>query len=330
MGQPARVAKVDSLEFTAEDIEKLIGKMEPKLRAGFIAAIVRAKEQNTLDEISDLIQAGRLQQAIDAAATAGARALADAANTVLVQSGQALASALTEAFGITVSFDQVNWRAVRRMQEAQLRMVRQFTEGQRHATREAIVDGIRRGLNPRDQARAFRDSMGLTEKQERAVHNYRRLLGANSREALNRKLRDKRFDRTVLRAIENDTPLSQDQIDRMVGRYRERYLKYRSEVIARTEALRAVHEGTEEMVQQGIDGGLINPDGAEREWVTARDERVRDPAHTSMNGQTRPMGQPFESGAGNLLRYPGDPEAPASETVQCRCVVATRITNVTA
>lgn len=48
-------------------------------------------------------------------------------------------------------------------------------------------------------------------------------------------------------------------------------------------------------------------------------------SHAAMNGQKRRMGVPFTSGNGYELRYPGDHNAPAEETVQCVCVKTTRI-----
>ena len=56
-------------------------------------------------------------------------------------------------------------------------------------------------------------------------------------------------------------------------------------------------------------------------WHTAADERVR-PSHQYMHLQRRPLGEPFLSGDGNLLEYPGDRRAPAEDVIRCRCVVA--------
>jgi len=44
-----------------------------------------------------------------------------------------------------------------------------------------------------------------------------------------------------------------------------------------------------------------------------------------MHNQVRGYREAFESGAGNLLMYPGDPNAPPEDRIQCRCAVATRI-----
>jgi HK97 family phage portal protein len=55
----------------------------------------------------------------------------------------------------------------------------------------------------------------------------------------------------------------------------------------------------------------------EKTWVTRRDDRVR-PAHRSLDGTTVQMGQSFKVN-GMPLRFPGDPMAPASLSLACRC-----------
>lgn len=54
-------------------------------------------------------------------------------------------------------------------------------------------------------------------------------------------------------------------------------------------------------------------------WITMRDARVR-PSHRTMEGQVRPIGEEFESGAGNRTLRPGG-FGIASEDVRCRCVI---------
>lgn len=319
-----RVTKQDDFDFDQDDMERLVRDMEPRVLEAFLRAVLIAQQENSLDELADLAVEGRLLEFIDEAATAGAESLADLVNTVIIESGQTVAGGMTEAFGAVVSFDQVNTRAVDIMRENRFRIVREFVDEQRLATRSALTDGIRRGLNPRAQARNFRNSIGLTAFQQQTVENFRRLLEQGSSEALQRQLRDRRFDPTVRRAVRGEIVLTEAQIDRMVGRYRERLVRFRSEVIARTESLRAVHEGTEEAFRQALVNGALDSESIVRTWHTARDTRVRD-SHQTMNGQERPVGEAFISGTGNRLRFPGDIDAPASETIQCRCSVSTRV-----
>lgn len=57
-------------------------------------------------------------------------------------------------------------------------------------------------------------------------------------------------------------------------------------------------------------------EGVERiEWVTAGDENVRE-SHRAQDGMERKVGDKFPNG----LEYPLDPNGPASEVVNCRCV----------
>jgi hypothetical protein len=303
---------------------RLMGRAETSLQRALIAAVVAARDTTSLVELEELILAGRFDEALEAAVAAGSIRLADEATAVFVLAGEDTAALLSDVLEVVVGFDQVNQRAVDVMRGERLRLIREFSAEQRNATRNALVEGIARGANPREQATAFRGSIGLTARQQAAVDNFRRLLSASDREALSRALRDRRFDSTIEGAIDSGEPLTRAQIDRMTARYRERMLKFRAETIARTEALRAVHQGSQEAYHQAIDRGHIDPGELVQTWVTAGDERVRG-SHRSMSSQQRPFGEAFISGSGALLRYPGDPSAPASETVQCRCALATRI-----
>lgn len=301
-------------------------RAEPRLRREFLAGLLQARAERTLDELAELIAEGRFDEALATLDAAAARFAASVGSTVVV-AGESTATFLGEALDRFVSFDQVNERAVRLLRNKRAALIQEITADTRRAVFRALGDASARGLNPRAQAREFRDTLGLTSRQERAVANYREALERGSRTALRRELRDRRFDRTVTSAIDEGRRLTTDQVDRMVGRYRERLVAHRARVVARTESLRAVHEGAEEMYQQAFDTGELEPDNVQQEWVTARDDRVRD-THTTMNGQVRPVGVPFTTGAGNQLRYPGDVDAPGSETIQCRCAVARRITTV--
>lgn len=319
----------DEIEDPASRVEALLGKQAPRFAAGFQILVGQMKDAVDLNEIAELLQRGRLDEALTEALRRAPRL-----GTLYMDSYVAAAKDTASFLGrnleqIVLDFDQTNPFSVRQARDNQLRLVNQFTQQQRRATREALIDGVRRGANPLEQARAFRDSIGLTERQVRAVNNYRRLLTDQSAEALDRALRDRRFDRTVRSAINSGKPLTSSQIENMVGRYHERYIKYRSQVIARTEALRSVHQGKDAMYRQSFEDGTLNPDNVTNEWNTARDDRVRD-THTSIHGQVKPFGEPFITSKGNALRYPTDPEAPAEESIQCRCALGTRITNVTA
>lgn len=315
-------------EDPAARLDRLISQTESRFQRGFREAVASITNALALTEIAALIEQGRLEQAL-------AQALIQSApiGNLYVQ-GYVNSAQSTEAFlnaktprSIRFDFDQQNPFAVRTARDNRLRLVREFNRAQREATRQAIAEGVQAGANPIQQARNFKDSIGLTRRQVRAVNNYRRLLEEGSREALGRGLRDRRFDRTVNSAIRDGRSLSRSQIDTMVGRYRERYIQHRARVIARTEAIRAVNQGRDQMFRQGIEEGKIDPANTTQEWNTSLDERVRG-THSAMHGQIQPIGTPFISGDGVEIRYPTDPGAPPAESIQCRCRLGTRITTI--
>lgn len=310
-------------------IARLISQGETTIAAQFAAALAVVRDSVDLDALAQLITQQRFEEAFAVVGRAAAR-LGGAWTETYTTAGRGTAGFLnTEVGDIVVSFDQANTRAVQQMQQNQLRLIREFTEQQRRATNQALSRGMQEGLNPREQARAFRDSLGLTAKQEEWVNNYRKNLDTLDRRALNRVLRDRRADGAIQRAIEAGKPLPQDRIDKLVEKYRERMLKYRSEVIARTESLRSTHAGVREMYDQAIEAGELDPRQIVHIWNTAGDERVRDfpkaqTSHVTMHNQERPHGVPFTSGAGNQAFDPGTFGA-AVDDIQCRCVRSTRI-----
>jgi HK97 family phage portal protein len=80
----------------------------------------------------------------------------------------------------------------------------------------------------------------------------------------------------------------------------------RAAMIARTETAAASNAArTEQFKQSGI---------AQQEWASAGDDLVRE-GH-DIDGELAIVGEKFSNG----LRFPGDPEAPPSMTIQCRCI----------
>lgn len=53
---------------------------------------------------------------------------------------------------------------------------------------------------------------------------------------------------------------------------------------------------------------------------SARMVNTRD-THAALDGTKKPQGEPFVTIKGNKLRYPGDPAAPASEVINCHCML---------
>lgn len=307
-------------------LDGLIFVANRQLRNAFLLSVSQMRDQLTAGRVIRLIEQGRMADALQLAQESWGTFTSQWIR-VYVTSAEGAASFIDSHLAAVVTFDQTNVVAVDQMRQNRLRLVRELTTSQRLAVQAAIADGIERGINPNEMAREIRGSIGLTQRQQQAVNNYRRLLQIGSLEALQRELRDRRFDRTVRRAFAQGEPLEARQVERMVERYRERFLAFRATTIARTESLGAVHEGNERMYDQAIEDGTLDAGTLTRVWNTAKDERVRG-SHRAMHRQTRPVGVPFTSGGGFNLRFPGDPQAPPEERIKCRCAVGHRFTAV--
>lgn len=95
--------------------------------------------------------------------------------------------------------------------------------------------------------------------------------------------------------------------------YTQRMPPHRTEMIARTETMRASNAGSNE---------LFNEWGVKKhEWLSTQDDRTRE-AHLSVNIDPKvvPIDEPFVV-MGEELMYPGDPAGSPSNTINCRCTV---------
>jgi hypothetical protein len=213
------------------------------------------------------------------------------------------------------------------MRQNRLDFVREFSRAQRDATRVALEEALKTGAGPIQTANMFSDSIGLTAYQRQVVANYRRALELGDASVLNRDLRDRRFDSSVARAMRDDESLGAQRIQRMVERYRTRYIQLRAETIARTETMAVVGLARQEALTQVIEQADIPLTRVKRIWRATLDRRTRD-THSAMNEQERAVGMPFVSPAGAKLMFPGDRSlgAPAEEVINCRCTLLTRIT----
>lgn len=85
----------------------------------------------------------------------------------------------------------------------------------------------------------------------------------------------------------------------------------RAETIARTESLTAASVGSDEAAKAT---GLQ----LDKQWTSAEDLRVR-PDHAKADGQVVAMDAMFDVG-GVRMKFPRDPNGPASQVINCRCV----------
>lgn len=326
------IGKATSRTTERERLEKLRKQIERRLKAAYAAFLASFENEQIKAQIRAAIATNNVDTLLTIAATQ-VSILGNAVPFAMIATAVSEMDHLKEILpksvqgaGVSIGFDPTHPRAAEIMQTAKLELINEFTNKQRDSVRQALTRAFAEtGANPRKVATEFVNSVGLTAHQEAAVANYRRLLETSSQQALTRDLRDRRFDRTVARAVDADKPLTADQIDRMVNRYRDNYHRYRAETIARTESTRVASIARREAQLQMVEDTGIDPARIVRVWNATLDSRTRD-IHASMDGQQVGLNEPFIDGDGNQLMFPADPSAPAETTINCRCTESTRVT----
>lgn len=327
---PTPIAKMSSAD--QAELDRLLrqaDQISTRVRQAFLDAVNNLGEKIDIEQIKSLLEQGRVDQAIrtvDAHLTAqGFTPVAEAITGAAVDAARQSARAVNALGQMNVSFGLTNPQTVDFLRTYEMGLIRAMSSDALASVKAAIEAGVAAGRNPLDVAREVRQFIGLTETQTRAVQNYRNALEQGSRDALSRALRDRRFDPTVARAARGEAALSGDQIDNMVSRYAARYLRYRSETIARTESIRALNAGNYLLWNQAAATGKVSANLVTRKWVTVGDHKVRA-AHRAIPGMNEGgvgLNVPFASPLGPLM-YPGDPHGDPENTINCRCTVIYR------
>ena len=220
-------------------------------------------------------------------------------------------------------FDMFNPESVAFIQSSEFLLVRGINRRTREGLRAIMSASFQDGIPPASSARLIRQTVGLTPKQAEMVINFRRALtggpGASpSRSVLRRQLRDKRFDPTVLRALDRGIVLTAAQREKMVARFAERLLAFRANNIARTETIRAANAGQQALWNQMIQQRILIPEEMRRVWIVTRDDRlcpICEPI-PGLNVGGVGMDENFITPVGELPHPPAHP--------QCRCDMALR------
>lgn len=235
----------------------------------------------------------------------------------IAESGRVVVQILPKA-AVTapVVFSLVNPRVGAYINNYVGQMIREVSDETVKAVQIAVNQGVITGRNPRQIARDFRSSIGLTSRQEQTVQRLRAALEKGEAGYVNSLT-------TVTDSAKNAVSagkLSESQIDKIVEQTRLRYVKQRTETIARTESLRATSVGQDLAIREGQITGAISNELLKR-WLYRHDTRTRD-AHISA-GETNgwiPMNRAFTTPLGPLM-FPRDPNGSASNTINCRCRV---------
>ncbi|WP_011580562.1 MULTISPECIES: hypothetical protein [Chelativorans] len=332
---------------TRDLIEQLLATYDGRLRLAFLSAVDDIRNAVVLRVVVERLERGDVAGAIEAMhldADAFAKlelAIAEAYNAGGAASVENMPRMSDpEGNRVVFRFGIRNPEAEAWLREHSSTLVTRIVEDQREAIRNALTEGLAVGQNPRQTAlnvvgRVSRATnrreggvIGLTTAQSEYVARARHELLSGEPDQLHHYLsrgrRDKRFDRVVTAAIKEGKPIPAETVNRIVGRYSDRLLELRGEMLARTETMTALGKSRDDAIRQQIAAGKIMVEDVTKLWRSAGDSRVRH-THRILSGKSAPMDGFFQSPSGAMLRYPGDPQAPASEIVGCRCWVEYKI-----
>lgn len=307
-------------------VDKLSSKYEGKAAKLYLDAAKKMRDAISLQSLIDALQSNNEALVIEIVKDAQDSVIDDLAllsliNSVYMEAGAGQAAIVSQSIKQSFSFMASTQRVTDYLRSKSIKRVVEITNQQREALREIMAVSVERNWGKKKTAHELKNVIGLTARQVRAIENYRKELEEGSKSAIDRALRDKRFDSSIL----SQTELSPEKIDKMVEAYRHRMLNYRVKQLAENEVLQAISVAQDEAMQQAVQSGRV-PRTIKKYWHHRADSRVRD-SHVStpmLNSGGVAFNGLFRTGNGNLLRFPRDPSAPADDVVNCRCYVAYR------
>ncbi|TPN90148.1 head morphogenesis protein [Mesorhizobium sp. B1-1-5] len=325
----------------------LVSQFEPAVRAAFIEAIDDITSNIVLRRIVERLERGDINGAINAMHLdpAAFRPLDEAIRAAFNGGGVATVEGMPtlrdpSGHRIVVRWDARNLAAEQWLQAHSAQLVTGIVQDQQNAIKTALETGLARGDNPTKTAvtvvgrvsavtgRREGGIIGLTGPQSSFVATARdELLSgdpAQMRNYLERTRRDKRFDKTVAKAIADGKPVPAAMVDRITGRYADSLLKLRADTIGLHETFAALGASKDIAFRQQIEKGTLQAQHVTKGWKHTPQEHGRM-QHIAMQGQVVPFDQSFTAPDGTAIPYPHAPGVPTMHTLGCKCFAEYKI-----
>jgi|GEM_PF-3571104 hypothetical protein len=325
-------------------IERLMATWEPRIAAAFRLSIQGIRNKVVIAQLVEALKAGDVERAVRLIGIEPVRfrPLAAVLEAFFEAAGMDTTVSINVGPGVGLAiFDVRDPPADNWLRTHATELITRISDEQRDMVREALRP-LRLGVDPMlsmqtpqklaldlvgrisSVTRQREGGMiGLNAEQAKWARNYAAELAESPPNpgALERKLRDKRFDRTIAKAIREERSLTDEQRQAMVFAYRNRALRLRGETIALNEASEVAHNAQVEAWKQAITRGVVKEDSVRRFWITAGDDQVR-PTHREVPGLNAAgvrLDQPFQTYKGPVMQ-PGWRFDPG-----CRCRVRVRV-----
>lgn len=311
----------------------------PKIQKAFWDAVYRARARIDVDALTDALARGDVLGASEMLRLNANdfSSLREAMRGAYISAGEGMNGMLPQQIAAQWGFEGYNPRALTWIEQRGAALVQGITEDSQAATQRAILDVLERpqerslrsaalditGRMNRATARREGGILGLTAEQTQWAINARADLANLDARYFNRARRDKRFDKTVAAAIRNGRPLSQAQIDKITGRYKDKLLDMRGQIIARNEAFEAQASARHEAMRQVRERPDV--EAVTKRWQLGFPVQHRD-NHVALAGRkVADLEDRFDLGGGLTALHPHDADLPAGETINCRCSLVYRV-----
>lgn len=306
----------------------------------FFKAFDNLRAMAEIQRVTAAIEANDIEGALDALHIdpEAFNEVADRAREAHAEAGRAAAEGMPkrrpDGTALVVRFDGRNPEAEAWLARQSSDLITRITTEQRDMVRAKLTEGMARGANPRQTAleivgrinratgRREGGILGLTQAQAAYVATAREELASGDPEALKHYLtrgrRDKRFDRSVTKAIREGKPVDPAIAAKALTAYERRLLQLRGEVIAKEETFTAIEAAKEQAYIQAVDSGKLSESAVRKRWRHLGNPNPRH-QHIAISGQTVGLRERFVMPDGTMMRRPHDPEAPARHNIGCHC-----------
>ncbi|KQV31140.1 hypothetical protein [Rhizobium sp. Root1204] len=324
--------------------DELLSQYEPKVAAAFREAIEAIKSSIVLKTIVERLERGDITGAVAAvqfepeAFAALELSLREAFNAGGINMVQSLPLLISpDGTRVLFQFGVRNLEGERLIREQSSTLVTNITDDQREALRMGFEAGLSKGQNPTKTAldvvgrvnritgRREGGYIGLTSRQVEFIARAKENLLSGDPVAMSKyldlKTRDKRFDRTVAKAIRDGKPVDAEMTRKIIMRLSDKNLLLRGETIGLEETRTALFSVRDNAIRQQVEAGKITAQEVTKKWKHSGSEHPRM-QHVQMATQNAvPLDMPFVAPDGTMLMYPHDPKAPARHRIGCKCRV---------
>lgn len=324
--------------------DELLDKYGPIVAAAFREAVDAIKSNIVVKTVIARLEQGDIAGAIAAIQfepevfASLEIALQEAFNAGGVNMVQGLPSLLaSDGTRVLFQFGVRNLEAERLIREQSSTLVTNITLDQREALRMGFEAGLSKGQNPTRTAldvvgrvnkitgRREGGYIGLTSRQVEFIDRAKANLLSGDPEAMGKyfdlKTRDKRFDRTVAKAIREGKPVDGDMVRKIIMRLSDKNLLLRGETIGLEETRSALFAVRDNAIRQQIDAGKITAREVTKKWLHSGSEHPRLQHQLMATQKAVPLDMPFVAPDGTLIMYPHAPGIPARHKIGCKCRV---------